>query len=203
MSRLNPQRCAVTVALVVAAACAHTNVSSLTAPDAVRLQFRRIMVSVPLTDLEVRRAAEDQFVSTYHGTGVQFIPSYRVLFPGNSYTPDEAQAEIVRDSIDGALFISLNNAGSSAYRTPTNTSTACTATSYYGQCSSTTTGGYDIHKPWASFTANLFDTRTGQSVWVASERTGGNAYANARTLVRSMARATVQKMEKDGVIPKG
>jgi len=65
-------------------ACAHTRVSSLAAPDAVGVRFRRIMVSVQINDLEIRRAAEDQFAKSYQGTSVTFVPSYQVLFPGTS-----------------------------------------------------------------------------------------------------------------------
>ena len=189
------------VIAIAATGCARTTASSLVASDASGIHFGRIMVSVPFTDLGLRREAEDQFAKSYSGKGVMFVPSYQVLFPGRSYSQDEAQQVIRGDSIDGVLFITLNQAGTTAYRTPTTTSTQCAANDTYAQCASTTTGGYDIRKPWASFTAQLYDARTGRSIWIATENTRGNAFANSGTVVRSMANSTLKQLEKDGVIP--
>jgi hypothetical protein len=159
------------------------------------------MVSVPFTDLGLRRVAEDQFAKSYSGKDVTFVPSYQVFFPRRSYSPEQAQEVVRADSIDGALFITLNQSGTSSYHTSTTTSTQCAASDTYARCASTTSGGYDIRKPWASFTAQLYETRTGRSVWIATENTRGNAFAHAETVVRSMANSTVTQLEKDGVIP--
>ena len=183
--------------------CARTRISSLVAPEARGRTYDRILVVFPISDIEWRRTAEEEFGKAYGGQQAVFIPSYKVFFPGRQYTNDEISQLLTDHQVDAALVITLGDAGTSTTRTATQTTARCTIwTSSQGcvQASATTTGGNDISKPWANFTAVLLDASTGSTVWVASARTGGNAFAGTGTLLRSMAQRTVQQLRSDGIV---
>ncbi len=186
------------------AGCARTRISSVVAPEAAGRVYDRILVVFPVDDIEWRRTAEEVFGNAYDGDTAAFVPSYTVFFPGRMYAEDEITRLLAEHRIDAALVIQLGDAGTTTTQTPTQTTARCTLwTSSQGcvQASATTTGGYDVSKPWANFTAVLLDVATGWSVWAASARTGGNAFAGTGTLLRSMAGRTVKQLRTDGLIP--
>ena len=193
----------IATSLFAAAGCARTRISSLVAPEARGHTYQRILVIFPVSDLDWRKTAEDEFRNVYSSQGAVFIPSYEVFFPGRQYADEEITALLAEHGVDAALVIALGETGTSTTRTPTQTTARCTVWSSSQGCtaaSATTTGGYDISKPWASFTAVLLDVATGSAVWAASARTGGNAFAGTGTLLRSMASRTVGQLRSDGVV---
>jgi len=98
--------------------------------------------------------------------------------------------------------ITPGSAGSSSGYVPPTYTTSCTAWNSYSGCTQVTTnqvGGYNYSKPWAKFSTQLYDAESGAAVWIATATTGGNAFANATTLVRSMADKTAQRLVDDGL----
>ena len=190
--------------VITLAGCASTSITSMVAPEIQGRQFHHVLVVFPVSDLGERKVAETHFREVYFLDSTTFIPSYEVFFPGRQYSKDEMSALLQQHHIDAALVISLQDAGSRTVHTPTHTTAQCTIwTSNQGcvQASSTTTGGYDLSKPWASFSAVLIDASNTQVVWTASARTGGNAFADAHTLLRSLAEKTVGQLRADGIVP--
>lgn len=184
--------------------CARTRISSLVAPEARDRTYHRLLVVFPVNDLEWRRTAEEGFGEAYDGDTATFIPSYQVFFAGRQYSNEEISGLLAEHRVDAALVIILGDAGVSTTRTPTQTTAQCTIwTSTQGcvQAFAITTGGYDISKPWANFTAVLLDASSGTAVWAASARTGGNAFAGTGTLLRSMAKRTMKQLRADGLVP--
>ena len=57
-----------------------------------------------------------------------------------------------------------------------------------------------MSKPWADFETRIYDIATGETVWVASSHTGGNAFADLGTVVDSFGRRVALKLTEDGVI---
>lgn len=169
------------------------------APDA-KPVYRRLLVALAVSDLAERQNVEDKFVIDGAGT---FVASYHVLFPGRQYSAEELSDALAKSGADGVLIITLNQAGVTTSRAPTTTTAQCTAVSSSGGCigaSAITTGGYDISKPWASFTAQLFDLPTGRVVWFATSKSKGNAFAHAHNLLESMAGSTIAQLRADGVV---
>jgi hypothetical protein len=187
----------------VVAACARTSMSSFASPDIGNRSFQSILVVAAFSDLSIRRATEDRLAAASSQGHFRFVPSYQLFFPGRQYQPDETKALMKQYGIDATLVIFPGQAGaSSGYIPPTYTS-GCTVWSPTNGCSQVTTtqsGGYSYSKPWAQFTAQLYDATTGTAVWMATATTGGNAYASAVTLVHSMADKTVQRLTEDNVI---
>jgi hypothetical protein len=158
----------------------------------------------PVNDLEWRKTAEEEFGQAYEGSWASFVPSYQVFFPGRNYTDREINTVLADHQFDAALVIVLGESGTSTTRTPTQTTAQCTlwnSTQGCVQASAITTGGYDISKPWAGFTAVLLDVESATAVWAATAQTGGNAFAGTGTLLRSMASRTVKQLRADGVVP--
>jgi hypothetical protein len=185
------------------AACARTSMSSMPSPELMGRSFRNILVVAAFADLGIRRETEDRFATSSSEGHFRFVPSYQVFFPGRQYAPEEIKGLLGQYQIDATLVVFPGQAGAtSGYVPPTynsgctvwNSSTGCT------QVTTTQTGGYSYQKPWAQFTARLYDVTTGAAVWVATATTGGNAYASASTLVHSMADKTVQRLTEDGVV---
>jgi len=189
---------------IIAASCAGTSITSMISPEVRGRTYHRVLVVFPLQDLRERQTAENEFRASYSHDSTVFLPSYQVFFPGRQYTPEEVKRLLSTNGVDAALVISLSDAGASRHRTANQTTAQCTLWSSSQGCvqaTATTNGGYDISKPWASFTAQLLDASNGQVMWTASARTGGNAFANARTLLKSMAHRTVTQLQTDGVVP--
>jgi len=177
--------------------------NSLPSPELGGRTFHNILVVAAFADLGIRRETEDRFAAADSEGRFRFVPSYQLFFPGRQYTSDETGALLRQHQIDATLVIFPGQAGAtSGYVPPTYTS-GCTVWSPTGGCSQVTTtqtGGYSYQKPWAQFTAQLYDPTTGQTVWMASATTGGNAFASAVTLVHSMVDKTIERLTQDGVI---
>src|SRR5437016_12848237 len=185
------------------AACATTSMNSLPSPELGGRSFHNILVVAAFADLGIRRETEDRFAAADSEGDFQFVPSYQVFCPGRQYTPEETGALLRKYEIDATLVIFPGQGGATSGYVPPTYSSGCTVWSSTGGCSQVTTtqsGGYSYRKPWAQFTAQLYDATSGTGVLVASATTGGNAYARAVTLVHSMADKTIERLTEDGII---
>jgi hypothetical protein len=177
--------------------------NSLASPELGGRSFHNILVVAAFADLGVRRETEDRLAAASSEGHFRFVPSYQLFFPGRQYTPEETSGLLRQHQIDATLVIFPGQAGATAGYVPPTYTSGCTVWSSTGGCSQVTTtqtGGYSYQKPWAQFTAQLYDATTGVGVWVASATTGGNAFASAVTLVHSMADKTIERLTQDGVI---
>jgi hypothetical protein len=184
-------------------ACARTSMSSMPAPELAGRTFHHVLVVAALADLGLRREMELRVASHSTAGSYELIPSHQLFFPGRQYTKDEVASLLHQHDIDATLVILPGAVGSqSGYVPPTYHSgcTLWTSTEGCTQVTTTQTGGYNYNKPWAQFTASLYDVNTGAAIWVASATTGGNAYARSTTLVHSMADKTAARLVEDGIL---
>jgi len=183
--------------------CARTSMTSMPAPELAGRSFHHILVVAGLADLGLRRDMELR-IATHNSVGnYEFVPSHQIFFPGRQYKPDEVASLLHEHQIDATLVVLPGDVGAtSGYVPPTYTSgcTVWTSTQGCTQVTTTQTGGFTYSKPWAQFTASLYDANTGKAIWVATATTGGNAYARSTTLVRSMADKTADRLVEDGVL---
>ena len=189
--------------VLVSIGCASTSMTSVPAPELSGRSFNSILVIANFADLGIRRETELRFANGRTGGSTRFVPSSGVLFPGRQYSQAEL-ADVLREHrIDATLVITPGDAGASAGYVPPTYTSGCTVWTSTGGCqqvTTTTSGGYNYSKPWAQFTAQLYDVHSGRVVWYATATTGGNAYASANTLVRSMAAKTLERLGADRVI---
>lgn len=191
------------VLLIGAFGCASTNLSSMTKPEVAKRPYDRILVVFPLQDLELRRIAENEVLNKVRSRN-SFMRSYELFFPGRQYEEQEILDILMQHNIQAVLMIGLSDSGtSSTYVPQLSSSTRCTAWTASQGCvaaSTYTSGGYTLDKPWANFTATLFDLEKQEVVWYATAKTGGNAFADNADLVRSMARKTRDTLLEDGLV---
>ena len=200
---MNPKFAAILPAVFCVSACARTSMSSLASPDLRGRVYRNILVVANFSDLALRRDAEDRLAASSAEDHFRFVPSYGVFFPAQQYDSAQVVMLLRQNHIDATLVISPGGTGASTGYVPPTYTTGCTMWSSSSGCTratTTTTGGYTYSRPWAQFTARLFDAVSGDAVWVATATTGGNAYASGTTLVRSMADKTAAQLLDDGII---
>ncbi|MFI5399294.1 MAG: hypothetical protein ACHQ9S_27510 [Candidatus Binatia bacterium] len=105
-----------------------------------------------------------------------------------------------QNGIDATLVISPGESGSTEEYIPPTYSTRCTSFNSTFGCRTTQTGGGSYSKPWAVFSAQLFDAANGEAVWIATATSKGDAFAHSADLVRSMADKTLERLKADRVV---
>lgn len=185
--------------------CAATKMTAVRDPAASTLLYRNIVIIAPFSDLESRTIAENAFVQKLSEHGVQGISSITLFLPTRTYTEKELLSIIEDAGADGILFVILADAYTKQTYVPQSSTTTGTA-SLYGNILSYSSqtqhsGGYYISKPRVRYEIRLFDVSTGNTAWLATSLTRGNSFAGFNTLVQSLARTAVQKLNEDGLIP--
>lgn len=179
-----------------------TSMSSMVAPELHGRVFHTILVHGAFEDLGILKAVENHFVDA-STPEVRFVPSYRVLFPGRSYTESQV-TDILRDNnIEAVLVISARQAGTTSYYVPPTYKTGCSVWSPLLGCTQVTSrpsGGGTYNLPWAQFNAQVYDISTGLNVWIATASTGGTSLATNLDLVESMADTTLERLAADRVV---
>ncbi len=193
------------VAAFALTGCASTRMNSQTDVAATTASYSKMTVLVAVGDLGQRQKAEKAFQQKLAYHGIECVPSHDLFFPGREHSEEEIAGRLQENGIEAILTVNLSNSGTSSTYVPETSQTKINAYSVGNSTSGTATtqtyGGYDIEKPWANFTVELWDLSGGAVTWVASASTGGNAWATGNTLLSSMASKTVSQLAKDGVIP--
>jgi hypothetical protein len=184
--------------------CARTAMTSMAALEPRSHQITRVIVFADFVDLGLRQATEARFTSVNGATPVRYFAAHQLFFPGREYSAEEIQTVLRNNQIDATLMIKAGGVGAtSTYIQPTFTTTCTVRNTSTGcqQATTTTTGGFDVAKPWAQFTAQLFDYRVSRVVWFATANTSGNAFASGKTLAESMADNTLERLYADRAVP--
>lgn len=61
-------------------------------------------------------------------------------------------------------------------------------------------GGGTIEKPWATFSARLFDANSGSVAWIATGSGGGSAFTDETNVYKAIADRTVKQLELDHLV---
>lgn len=206
---MNRVKTGIAIFLVVATsllsgACASTQMTPVRDPSASALAYQRLLIIAPFSDLGFRMQAESAFVAELANKGVHSISSISVLLPTRTYSNEEL-AGILRDAgADGVLLVTLTGAYTQHSYVPPSSTTTGTATlsgnilNYSGR--KQYYGGYYISNPRIHYELRLFDVSTGETTWVATSLTRGNAFAGFETLTQSLARTAIEKLRGDGMI---
>jgi hypothetical protein len=191
--------------------CASTRMTSFKDPDYLKAEFKRILIVANTNDLEDRQRLETKMVESFSEVGVFALESFKLFPPTRKLTDEEKVDLLLKNKIDAFISISVGESGVSEVYIPQTGSTTKTNgdvnvygnTAHYKENSTTTyQGGYTVNKPWAKFETKLYDVSNGQMSWVASSFTGGNAYANKKTVVSSYCEKTVERLSEDNLITK-
>ena len=158
-------------------------------------------------DIEYKQAIEEKIKYEADRKNIECLMSYEMSFMNN----DEINEILFKEGVDAVLVILPTASGTNSYYVPPTTETKTKGTiqrDYWGHYSfkskstTTTSGGYSGTKPWTRVFAELYDIETGDKVWNASASTGGNAWANFKTCLRSAGGKIIVKLDQDGFIAK-
>lgn len=184
---------------------ADTRVTSVLDPSVGRPTFQKILILALFADLESRMEAESIFVENLAERNVGGISSITVMPPTKEYGQDELLQIIDKSGADGILIVSLTDAYTKEIYIPQSSETTGSGFVYGNiidySSRTTHTGGYYVSKPRVHYELRLIDVATGDTAWLATSLTRGNAFARFNTLMDSLARMAVQKLEEDGIIP--
>ena len=184
--------------------CASTSMTTFRDPSFATTIYHRILVVAPFVDLESRTKAEAAFVERLAKYSVEGVPSIRIFMPTRTYTNEELLKLLSENMIDGVLLVTFTDAYTTQAYMPASSST-------YGQATLTGNtvnysahtqqyGGYYISKPRVRYEMRLYDVLTGNTAWVATSLTRGNAFARFDTLISSLADTAVEKLRDDGLL---
>lgn len=196
------------VLLVIASlvACTRTSLIAQRDPAIDANQYDTLLVEAVFQDLGLRRECEMHLVKRLGIRGYTALPSVDILFPGREYTDEELGDIILKHGIDAWLLIGLTGSGYSSTYVPKTTYTEGSATTIgnttRGSARTRTYGGYSVSKPWASFDLKLYDVATGEVAWIATAKSGGNAFSDYGHLVRAIASKAATQLEKDQLLRK-
>jgi len=184
--------------------CAWTTLNSIRNPKFITKKYKKILIVAPFSDLSLRQTTEGAFNAQLGLAGVTAIPSVQVFPPLKPYSKEEIESVLRENNIDAVLVVALQNYWNSQSYIPKSSSTRGSATLYGNSLSYQTYtqeyGGYYISKPRVTFEIRLYDTKTGEIVWLATSFTRGNAFANYNTLANSLAQAAVKRLIRENVV---
>jgi hypothetical protein len=189
---------------LVLASCASTDMTSVRGRSEAQTTYFKILVMVPFSDLESRIQAEHIFVAELNTYLVTAQASITILPPTEDYD-EEGLLQILNEArVDGILIVTLTDSYTSDTYVPQSSTTTGSATLYgnIANYSAQTqySGGYYLSKPRVHYELRLLNVDTGDTEWLATSLTRGNAYAGFKTMIKSLAHAAADKLQEDGVI---
>jgi len=186
--------------LLLLASCASASINSIVAPESVGHTYHNVLVLAPFGDIGMRRFVEEAFEGWSQDSGTRFIPAYRLLFPGRSYSQTEVSQILRANRIDATLLLEPESSGTSTSYVPPTYKLSCSqwiSGTGCTQVTSSPSGGGEISKPWATFSAKLYDANSGSVAWIATGSGGGNAFANFGNVYSAIAATTVRQLASD------
>ena len=192
--------------------CASTKMASVTDPTMRDKRYQRFVVFADIADLEMRGRMERRVVERLVESGSGGEISLDLFPPTREYTDVEIKDQLLERGIDGFLVLMVNESGTTRSHVPVSGATTTTngtarvvgdRVHYDGQTRTNVSGGYDITRPWASFSTELYDVAGGNRTWVATAQTSGNGYAGFGTVANSYCDKIVSQLLADRLLSQG
>lgn len=159
-----------------------TSVKAFRDPGFAGRSLKRPAVLCQSKDLQRRQLLEDCMVEELSGQGVLAEATIRVLPPTREYTQEEWLARLAENNIDALVLIDVGEIGVKDLSGPTQT---------YSQ---TAARGLTGLKPWEQVNTKVVEVSTGNTAWVASSFSSGNAFASFEHVQKSYCRKVVKEM---------
>lgn len=184
--------------------CAWTNVTSMRDPNYSETQFDSILVVAPFSDIEYRQYTESAFQKEMKKRGANVFRSIDMFPPTRYVSNTELLNTLVQNDIEAVLIIAFSDYWTSVgYIHPfstTNGSASIIGNSIYYSQRAQTYWGFYFSKPRITFELRLYDTERGSTVWIAKTHTRGNAFADFKTLINSLARKSTKTLFEENLI---
>ncbi len=190
--------------LILLTGCASTRLTSFRDPDFTVRNFHKILVIVPLSDLESREAAETAFADRLTAHGVEALTALQILAPTRTYTKGELAKILSENKIEGVLIVMPTDAYTKQTYIPRSSSTYGQGTLSGNTLSYSANtqyhGGYSVSKPRVKYELKLFDVPSGKIAWIGTSITRGNAFAHFITMIDSLAATAVRRLDEEGLL---
>jgi len=194
---------AIAMALMLAGlGCATTNIESVKDPAANGKVYNNFLISGNFNDLGERKTAEIAFASAFSDQGISAVPSINVLLPTRNYSAEEASKIVKDQGFDAVLNVTLTKEYVDQSVVPGSSSTDCSTDKKTGQvhCYTTNTPPRVVNEPRIKCDLSLTDVATDKNVWVANTLTSGGQGTNFSTMMDSMAKQALSKLNKEGLV---
>jgi hypothetical protein len=191
-------------ALFLICGCADTNVTSFRDPDFKDTVYKKLLIVVPFSDLDLKKTAEESLKNAFQAKGIEVLIGIQTIPPTRDISYEELSKILNINVVDGVLVLAVSDYWKDQAYVP-ETSTSRGSAYIIGnsiQYNSTTnkSGGYYISKARIKFECRLFDVKTGKVAWMATSMTRGNAFANFAVLADSLAEKIVQYLINEKVV---
>ena len=171
--------------------CATTSLTSIKNQDYDNLEFKRLLIFASSQDLYFKKTAEAAFLEAFSAKGYTCFQSIELFPPLKQYTNEELNRIYQDNNIDALIVITIMDEYSEKEYVPQSSTTTTSKNIYgnkiYGQSNTQTYGGYYIDKPRIKCSVEVFDIGNGVTVWKATSLTAGNAYADTKVMMQSLA----------------
>ena len=171
--------------------CASTNISSFRNPDIDFSNYKKIMVYGNSRDIDFRKTLEADLVNAFTEKNITTVSSIDLISPIKEYSSEEIQNIFIENNIDGYLSVAVVSATEESAYVPQRSYTNYRSQYVNGKLTSvpytTTSGGYSVSYPKASFDIILTDIKTGQVAFNATANSEGDEFSDMKTISKSLA----------------
>jgi len=192
------------VSSLLVSGCAWTEITAFKDPAFKDATYHKILIMARLSELRYESYAEEKFGDCLSNQDVNVICAKQLFPPTRERDPNECVKIIRENGFDAVLFIALEDFWTDIYTTPPSSSTRGSGFISGGMISYRERTTYDPGTtyilPRAKFEVRLVDVDSENVAWMASTFSHGNAFADIKTIVDSLARETVTSLQKEGLI---
>ena len=177
--------------------CAVTKISSFKNPDIDFSSYKKILVCGNCRDIDFRKTLEADLVAAFTEKSILAVASIDIISPVKEYTPEELSNILARNNIDGFLSVEMLAAAEETTYVPQQTYTHYRSEYVNGKLITvpytTTSGGYSLSYPKASFEIILTDISTGQIAFKATANSEGDEFSDMKTISKSLSKKIVEE----------
>ena len=177
--------------------CAETKISSFKNPDIDFSSYKKILICGNCRDIDFRKTLEADLVAAFNENSILAVASIEIISPVKEYTPEELSDILFLNNIDGFLTVEMLAATEETSYVPQQTYTNYRSEYVNGKLITvpytTTSGGYSLSYPKASFEIILTDISTGQIVFKATANSEGDEFSDMKTISRSLSKKIVEE----------
>lgn len=183
--------------LLLFVSCATTDISSFKNPEINFAEYKKILVFGNSRDIDFRKTLENDLVLAFAEKQINAVSSIELISPVKEYSSEELKQIFTNNKIDGYLSVAVVTVSEESIYVPQTTSTQYRSQYVNGQLISvpytTTSGGYSLSYPKASFEIILTDITTGDIAFKATANSEGDEFSNMKTISKSLSKTIVEE----------
>ena len=177
--------------------CASTDISSFRNPDIDISNYKKIVVYGNSRDIDFHTTLETDLVNAFTEKNIFAVSSIELISPIKEYTAEEIHNIFIENSIDGYLSVAVVSATEESAYVPQRSHTNYRSEYVNGKLTSvpytTTSGGYSVSYPKASFDIILTDIKTGQIAFKATANSEGDEFSDMKTISKSLTKKIAEE----------